>query len=111
MTQKEGVLGGDPFSWILLLYMMFILLAWFGTNNTNINPLAGNSTITGNFATSFTDTKWLMLLMAPFAVYLFITAFAGEGDMFDREHLKVPEFGVTSHRHKGFIDEDEDWEE
>jgi len=77
------VIDGDPVAWILLLYMMFVMLFWF-QSNTSINPLQGNSTIRAAYATGWTGIRWLGLLMAPFAIFLLVKGFTGEGSVFNK---------------------------
>ena len=75
-----GVVDGDPVAWILLLYMFFVLMFWF-QSSSSINPIAGNTTIVAAYATGWTGIRWLGLFMAPFAIYLLVKGFTGEGDV------------------------------
>ena len=79
-----GVVDGDPVAWILLLYMFFVLMFWL-QSSTSINPIAGNTTIMASYARGWTGIRWFGLFMAPFAIYLLVKGFTGEGDVESNE--------------------------
>jgi hypothetical protein len=45
--------SSDPFSFIIALFMTGVLLLWFSSGNTTINPIATNTTITNNIAQAY----------------------------------------------------------
>ena len=67
----HGVVDGDPVAIILLIGMMFVLLFWLGQSGA-INPIGSNSTVTSNYSTAFTNTKWLLWLLSPMALYIIV---------------------------------------
>lgn len=69
----KSVGSGDPISMIVLILQAFILMLWLGTSNTAINPVAGNTTITTNYNSAFTNTEWVLWLLAPLSIYMIAT--------------------------------------
>jgi hypothetical protein len=65
--------------------MFLVAMVWLGTSGTLINPVGGNTTITNQYSTAFTNVKWLAWLMLPFTGYII----ADKG--FDIRHKKERE--------------------
>lgn len=82
-TSGQGAKDGDPIALVILMYQFLILLFWF-QSNTAINPIAGNTTIVASYATGWTGIRWLGLMMAPFAIFMIVKAFTGDGSVFSR---------------------------
>ena len=70
---SEGAEKGDPISLIVLIIQAFILMLWLGTNNTAVNPVAGNVSVTTQYNSAFTNTEWVLWLLAPLSIYMIAT--------------------------------------
>lgn len=69
----DGAKDGNPVSTIVLILQVFIFMFWLGTNNTAINPVAGNTSITTQYNSAFTNTEWVLWLLAPLSIYMIAT--------------------------------------
>ena len=63
----------NPVNLIVLILQAFSLMFWLGTSNTSINPVAGNVSITNQYSSSFTNTEWILWLLAPLSIYMIAT--------------------------------------
>jgi len=45
--------SSDPFSFIIAMFMVAVLLLWFSSTNTTINPIATNTTITTQISQAY----------------------------------------------------------
>ena len=79
----QGVIDGDPVAIILLLYMFFVLIFWF-QSTSSLNPFSTNSTIRAAYTTGYNGIRWLALMLAPFAIFLVVKGFTGEGSVFHK---------------------------
>lgn len=66
-----GVKDYDPFALVAFAIWAFFLYYILSTNSP-VNPIGTNSTITQQFSTTYTNTKWILYLLVPMLPYLIL---------------------------------------
>lgn len=64
-----GVKDGDPMAIILFIFMIFILINWFGQNASPLQACANCQT---QFVNAYNSFKWVLYLAVPLGMMLFV---------------------------------------